>query len=148
MADDRILINATNETFWQITGYKPGQRLNMSIAADRQMAKTWLDIYAQIRGHRERATQTAQRTRNEVATPYILVIEHADGSLAPQAFQESGDLDVQFVWQLGQPETYTYLAAFDFSKRSDAPVIDQFALSVRKQQQRQQQAATSGWRRW
>lgn len=131
MADDRILINATNETFWQITGYKPGKRLNMSIAADRQMAKTWLDIYAQIRGRRERATSTAQRTLNETVSPYVLVIEQHDGSLMPQAFAHRGNLDVQYAWVLDQPERYTYLAAFDFTQRRDAPIYDQFALNQR-----------------
>lgn len=139
MAEDRVLIDATNETFWQITNYKRGQKLDMSNAQDRVMAKTWLDIFGQIRGHRDRATAVAQRTQNETATPYVLVVEHRDGSFNPQAFANRNNLDEQYSWVLGQPDSYTYVAAFDFKQRRDAPLYDQFALSVRRR------AATSGW---
>lgn len=139
MAEDRVLIDATNETFWEITKYKPGKRLDMSNARDHEMAKTWLDIFRQIRGHRDRATAAAQRTLNETTTPYVLVVEHSDGSLSPQALPARNNLDEQYTWILGQPENYTYVAAFDFTRRHDAPIYDQFALSVRKR------AATSGW---
>jgi hypothetical protein len=138
MADDRALIRATDQVFWQITQYKPGQRLDMSIPQDRAMAKNWLDIYHQVRGHRDRATATAQRTLNETASPYVLVVERRDGSLQPQAFPGRNNLDAQYAWVIDQPEAYTYLAAFDFSQRRDVPLYEQFALMVR------QQVATSG----
>ncbi len=136
---DRVLIDTTNETFWQITRYKPGQRLDMSDPQDRVMSKRWLDIYAQIRGHRDRATSLARRVLNETVTPYILVIEKRDGTLTHQKFERRGNLEVQYFWILDQPERYTYLALFDFTKNRDAPIMDQFALSKR------QQMATSGW---
>lgn len=130
---DRALISATNETFWKITRYKPGQRLDMTDRRDRAMSKTWLDIYAQVKGHRDRATSLAQRTLNETVTPYILVVEQRDGSLRPQVFQGRGNLDVQYTWLLDQPQLYTYLAAFDFTQKRDAPLYDQFALTRRSQ---------------
>lgn len=139
MADDRILIDATNATFWQLTNYKPGKRLDMSIADDRKMAKIWIDIYREIRGHQDRATQVALRTQAETHAPYILVVERRDGSISPQAIRDRGDLDVQYTWQLSQPEIYTYVAAYDLARRNDAPLYHQFALAVR-----QQQAATGG----
>jgi len=142
MADDRVLINATNATFWEITKYKPGQKLDMSDPKDRAMAKIWMDVYAQIRGRRERATQLAQQALNETVTPYILVIEQRDGSLTHREFERRSNLDVQYSWLLDQPEYYTYLAMFDFTQNRDAPILDQFALSKR------QELATSGWYGW
>lgn len=139
---DRVLVNATNAAFWQITGYKPGQQLDMSDRRDRAMSKTWLDLYEQIRARRSRATELAQRVLNETVTPYILVIEQHDGSLTHRTFERRGNLDVQYNWLLDQPELYTYLALFDFTQNRDAPVFDQFAISKR------QQAATSGWYGW
>lgn len=140
MADDRVLINATNATFWEITKYKPGQKLDMSDPKDRAMAKIWMDVYAQIRGRRERATQLAQQVLNE--TPYILVVEKRDGSLTHQEFPGRVNLDVQYSWLIDQPEYYTYVAMFDFTKDRDVLIQDQFALSKR------QQLATSGWYGW
>lgn len=143
MADDRVLIDATNEAFWQITRYKTGQRLDMSVPQDRAMAKSWLDIYRELRGHRERATSAALRTLNETVAPHVLVVERKNGELLPHAFPGLNQLEVQYAWILDQPEDYAYIAAFDFTRRRDAPIYDQFALSVRKRQ-----AATSGWYGW
>jgi len=135
---DNVLVRAANATFWRITRYKPGQKLDMSDQRDRAMSKTWLDIYAQVKGHRDRATSRAQRTLNETVTPYVLVTERRDGSLTSQAFPHRGNLDVQYSWTLDQPEAYTYLAMFDFTKNRDAPIFDQFSLRRRSQ-------AISGW---
>lgn len=141
MADDRVLINATNATFWAITQYKPGQRLDMSDPKDREMAKVWMDVYGQIRSRRDRATSLAR----QAVSPYILVIEKRDGTLTHQEFERRANLDVQYTWLVDQPEYYTYLAMFDFTKNRVAPIIDQFALSKRQQIQ---QMATSGWYGW
>ena len=139
---DRVLINATNEAFWQITRHKPGQQLNMSDPQDRAMSKTWLDIYAKIKGYRDRATSLAQRILNETVTPYVLIIEQRNGTLTHRTFERRSNLDVQYAWLLDQPDYYTYVAMFDFTKNRDAPILDQFALSKR------QQMATSGWYGW
>jgi hypothetical protein len=140
---DRVLINATNEAFWQHTRHKPGQQLDMSDPRDRAMSKTWLSFYEQIRGRRDRATSVARRTLNETVTPYILVTERRrDGSLIPQTFSTRGNLDVQYSWVVDQPEDYTYVAMFDFTKNRDAPIFDQFAISKR------QQIAASGQYGW
>ena len=139
-AADGVLISATNETFWQLTQYKRGQKLDMSDPQDRAMSKTWLDIYAQIKGHRERATSLATRVLNETVTPYVLVIEQGNGSLTHRTFERRSNLDVQYNWLVDQPEYYTYLAMFDFTQNRDAPIRDQFAMS-----KRQQRLATSGW---
>ena len=142
MADDRVQIDATNEAFWQITRYKPGQRLDMSVPKDRAMAKSWLDIYRDLRARRDRATTAAQRTLNETVTPYVLVLERKDGTQQPQAFPSRNQLDAQYTWIVDQPEGYAYVAMFDFTKRRDAPLYDQFALTVRRRE------ATSGWYGW
>jgi hypothetical protein len=47
-APDRRLIDATNDRFWQTTNYKPGQKLDMSIAEDRKMAKVWMKIFHEL----------------------------------------------------------------------------------------------------
>ena len=138
VADD-VLTHATNETFWKLTRYKPGQKLDMSNSQDRAMSKTWLDIYAQIKGRRDRATNLAKRILNETVTPYILIIEQRNGSLTHQVFPRWTNLDVQYSWLLDQPDYYTYIAAFDFTKNRDAPLYDQFALM------RRSQVASSGW---
>jgi len=143
MAEDQVLIRTTNQVFWEITKYKLGRRLDMSVPDDRRMAKTWMDVYRQVQGHRDRATQAAQRTQRETTAPYVLVVERRDGSVNPQGFQNRGELDVQYVWLLNQPEQYTYLAAFDFTQRRDAPLYDQFAIAARSRA-----TATSGCYRW
>lgn len=137
-----VLINATNETFWKLTRHKPGQKLDMSDPRDRAMSKKWLEIYAQIQGHRDRATTLAQRALNETVTPHILVIERRDGTLTHQKFSRRSNLDVQYSWLLDQPDYYTYVAMFDFTVNRNAPISDQFALS------KQQEMATSGWYGW
>lgn len=139
VATDHVLTNATNATFWQITRYKPGQKLDMSDPQDRSMAKRWMDIYKQVRSHRDRATSLAKRLLNELVTPYILVIEQRIGSLTHRTFERPGNLAAQYSWLLDQPEKYTYLAMFDFTQNRAAPIRDQFSLSKR------QQMATSGW---
>lgn len=135
---DRALIDATNRVFWEITKHKPGQRLDMSDPRDRAMSKTWMDIYGQVRGHRDRAVQLARRTHKETGSTYVLVIENRDGSLIHQEFPDRNHLDVMYTWLRDEPEDYTYLAMFDF-KQHDFLQEDQFALSKR------QQAAASGW---
>lgn len=142
-AADGVLISATNETFWQLTQYKRGQKLDMSDPQDRAMSKTWLDIYAQIKGHRERATNLAKRVLNETVTPYILVVERSNGSLDHQTFERRANLDVQYTWLLDQPDYYTYAAMFDFTQNRNAPIADQFALAKRTFD-----ARTSGWYGW
>jgi hypothetical protein len=137
-ATDRVLIDATNQVFWEITKHKPGQRLDMSDPRDRAMSKTWMDIHRQVRGHRDRATQLALRALNETGTPYVLVVEQRDGSLVHQEFPSQSHLDVMYTWRLDQPD-YTYLVMFDLTRDRGAPIHDTFALS------RRQQAAASGW---
>lgn len=55
MADPapRSLVVETNERFWNLTGYKRGQRLSRSDPADVRMMPVWMDIYRQV--VRERA---------------------------------------------------------------------------------------------
>ena len=139
---DRVLINAANETFWQITRYKPGQQLDMTDPRDRAMSKTWLEIYGQILGHRTAATDLATRVFSEAAAPYVIVVEKRDGTLTHLKLESRGNLDVQYSWLVDQPEYYTYIAMFDFTSNRDAPILDQFALSKR------QQTAASGWHGW
>lgn len=139
---DGVLINATNQAFWQLTGHKRGQKLDMSDPRDRAMSKTWLDLYAQVRARRTRATDFAHQVVNETVTPYVLVIEQPDGKLVHQTFERRGNLDVQYNWVVDQPQYYAYLAMFDFTQKRDAPIFDQFAISKR------QQMAASGWYGW
>jgi len=130
---DRVLTNTTNATFWAITKYKPGQHLDMHDPKDREMSKIWLQIYEDIKRRRQRATDLAQRALNETVTPYVLVIERRDGSLVHQEFPHRYNLDTQYSWLLDQPDRYTYIAAFDFTKNRGAPLYDQFALMRRSQ---------------
>jgi hypothetical protein len=135
----RVLIDATNAVFWQLTGYKPGQRLDMSDPRDREMSKKWLDVYKQIEARRAGATSLAQRAFSETATPYILIVENRDGSLMHQEFPRRGNLDVQYMWLVNEPDLYSYVAMFDFTQHRGAPIVDQFALLKRAQR-----VATSG----
>lgn len=139
MPIDRVLIDATNEAFWQITDYKRGQRLNMSIPQDREMAQVWLDIYRQIITHRDRAAEAARQIANERGLPYVVVAERRDGSLQSNVFENRSSLEVQYFWARDQPDLYTYLAAFDFTTNPSDPIYHQFALLQR------QRAAVSGW---
>lgn len=139
---DRVLVDATNQAFWQLTKHKPGQKLDMSDQKDREMSQTWLDIYGQVKGHRDRATSAALRTHNERGAPYVLVVEQRDRTLHPQTFERRANLDVQYAWLIDQPAYYTYAALFDFTQKGDAPITDQFSIS------RQPQIATSGWYAW
>ena len=43
-----ILYKETNARFWNRTGYKPGQKLDMTDSQDRKMSKTWMDILRQV----------------------------------------------------------------------------------------------------
>lgn len=129
---DRSLVDATNRVFWEITKHKPGQRLDMSDSRDRAMSKRWMEIYAQVRGHRDRATQLARSVLKKTGSPYVLVVEQRDGKLVHQTFPSRNHLDVMYLWYQDQPEDYTYLATFDFTK-FDVLQEDEFALSRRKQ---------------
>ena len=111
----------------------------MSIPQDRAMAKRWMDIYGQIKGHRDRATQAAQRIANERRIPYVVVTERRDGTLLSNVFENRAGLEVQYFWAREQPDYYTYLAAFDFTANPSGPLYHQFALLQR------QRTATSGW---
>lgn len=135
----RVLVDTANQVFWELTQHKPGQRLDMSDARDRAMSKRWLDIYGQVRGHRDRATQLARHVFNEAGRPYILVVERRDGSLVHQELPDRSRLEVMYEWRLDQPEDYTYLAMFDFTQNRDVPIYDQFALSKRRP------TVASGW---
>lgn len=137
---DRVLVRATNAAFWQLTKHKPGQKLDMSDPRDRAMSKTWLDLYAQIKARRDRATTVAQQTVNAAVTPYVLVVERANNTVRPQTFERRTNLDVQYQWMLAQVDDYAYLAMFDFTQRRDAPVADEFSISLRPSA-----TATSGW---
>ena len=146
MASDRVLIDATNETFWQLTGYKRGQRLDMSIPQDIEMAKTWRDIYRQIAEHRTHATQAAQSLFAERRIPYIVVVEKRNpdqrfGNLHTTVYETRNAMNAQYQWALVQPDFYTYLAAFDFNVDMNAPVADQFAVIHRLRSG----IVTSGW---
>jgi hypothetical protein len=138
---DRTLVDAANQVFWQITGHKPGQRLDMSDPQDRALSKTWMDVYGQVRGHRDRAAQIARRARDQTGNPYVLVVEGRDGSLTHQEFPSRNHLDVMYTWRHDQPEDYTYLAMFDVARDGTAPIRDAFSLSER------QRATASGWYR-
>ena len=138
-AVDGVLVRATNEAFWQKTDYKRGQPLDMSIKRDRELSKTWLDLYQQNKARRDRATSVAQRMLNETVNPYVLVIEARDGTLQPQTFPQRTNLDVQYTWLVDQPEFYAYVAMFDFTQRKDRPLFEQFALTKREQ------TPVSGW---
>lgn len=127
----RVLVDTANQVFWQITQHKPGQRLDMADPRDRAMSKTWLDIYGQVRGHRDRAAQLARRVFHEAGRPYVLVAERRDGSLTHQELPDRSRLEVMYEWRLDQPTDYTYLAMFDFTQNRDVPINDQFALSKR-----------------
>lgn len=43
-----IFVHETNQRFWTQTGYKPGQKLDMSIPKDREMSKVWMSIFQQV----------------------------------------------------------------------------------------------------
>jgi hypothetical protein len=137
---DPVLTDTTNAAFWTITKYKPGRNLDMSDPKDREMSKTWIQIYEDVKRHKQRATNLAQRALNETVTPHILVVERRDGSLTYQVFPRRSNLDVQYSWILDQPDRYTYIAAFDFTKNREAPLYDQFALMRRSQ--------IAGWYGW
>lgn len=139
MADDRILINETNRRFWDSTGYKRGQRLDMSNPTDRQMAQTWLAIYQQLQQFRSRVISLAREQRT---SPYVLALGLADNRIISKSYPDRGSLDADFSYALGQAVhgNFNYVAAFDFAKSPNAPVFDHFVPIAS-----QQPANVSGW---
>ena len=117
----------TNTRFWKRTKYKPGSKLNMSIAKDREMAKVWLRLFHELQNHRGRARTYARRVVDETITPYVLTIEKHDGSMEHQEFERRSNLEVQYMWLLGQPDMYKYAAAFDFTQRENPVIGEQFS---------------------
>jgi hypothetical protein len=148
---DRSLIDATNQTFWDITNYKRGQRLDMNDPQDRAMAERWRQIYAQVSEYRTNAWNRANQVLEESmkpgmqVQPYVLVIiddsPGATGQVIAQTFPRRANLDVQYQFDTDQVDKYTYAAAFDFTQKTDGPVADTFAIVRRKQQM-----PVSGWR--
>ena len=43
-----VLTKETNVRFWNRTHYKPGQKLDMSIAEDRKQSKIWMEIFGEV----------------------------------------------------------------------------------------------------
>ena len=129
--DDQIsLYQETNRRFWEQTGYKPGQKLDMSDPNDREMAKIWMDVLGAVRGYRERATVFARKLSAEMRLPYVFAAVKPDGAAHGTAFDSRNKLDVQYEWAIDQPELYEYVAAFDFAV-SRAPLRDQFSSARR-----------------
>jgi len=147
---DRSLIDATNQTFWAITNYKPGQRLNMADPQDRQMAQRWNQIYAQVSEYRTRAWNRANQVLEESmkpgmeVQPYVLVLiddsPGGTGQVLAQTFPRRANLDVQYQWDIDQVDKYTYASMFDFTQKTDGPVADTFAIVRRRQMM-----PVSGW---
>lgn len=130
MVDDQInLTRETDTLFWDRTGHKPGQKLDMSDPKDRAMAKIWMRIYGEVRGHRDRATILARRIHGEIGAPYVFVVERPDGSLNHLPFQDRGQLDAQFNAAIDHPDQHPhrYVASFDFMTNPRGPVDDRFA---------------------
>ena len=148
---DRVLIDATNQIFWDITNYKPGQRLNPSAdPQDAVMAERWKEIFKQVLDYRTRALNRANQVLEEsmqpggTVQPYILVIiddnPGGTGQVLAQTFPRRANLDVMYEWDIDQVDKYTYAAAFDFTQKTDGPIADAFAVVKRRQM------TVSGWR--
>ena len=137
MADDRTLIDETNKRFWARTRYKPGQKLDTSVPRDRAMAKIWLEIYAEVKGLRDRSERLALSIYEravlepETRTPFIFVGEKPDGSVSHLEFKSSNELLAQFSWAARHPEQYLYAAGFDFAKQPSGPWLEHFEPSSR-----------------
>ena len=151
---DRVLIDATNQTFWDITNYKVGQRLNINDPQDAAMAERWKEIFKRVLDYRTRAWNSANQVLEEsmqsgrVVQPYVLVIiddspgspDRAPGQVIAQTFPRRTNLDVQYAWDIDQVDKYRYAAAFDFTQKTDGPIADAFSATRRRQM------AVSGWR--
>ena len=131
MADDRSLIDETNDRFWKRTHYKRGQKLDMSDELDRGMAKSWLRLYAEVRSHRDRATVEALHVYTATRTPYIFVGEQVeDGHLDHLTFTDSRKLDATYAAVLAQPGSYRYVAIFDLARNPHGPLHDRFLVKI------------------
>jgi len=49
MSDPAVLSQETNRRFWRTTRYKPGKKLDMSLAEDRAKSKDWLRINNEVK---------------------------------------------------------------------------------------------------
>lgn len=139
-ADETSLYRETNARFWDRSGYKPGQNLNMRDPKDRAQAKHWLRIYDEVRQHRARAMNLARSIYGETFTPSILIVEKPDGSVAHELFQQRPYLDAKYKWLLEQPDLYGYTAMFDFAEDARGPLADQFSAVVRQRAAAQEAA--------
>ena len=144
MASLANLVNETNGRFWTQTGHKTGRRLDMSDPTDRAMSKVWLSIYANVRGHRERALAEARRIYGETFTPHMLVFERPYGSRGQATFENRRALDAQYAWAVNQIDTYQYIAAFDFTQNTNGPIYDSFSPYAYEWETRHR-TAVSAW---
>jgi hypothetical protein len=115
VAEDRTLINETNERFWVRTHYKPGQRLDMHDPVDQQMARVWMQIYGQVKGYRDRTTKAAAAVHHQTHAPYVFVAETPQGYVAPASFPRREEAEAQYQAATAMPQQYTYIALFDFA---------------------------------
>lgn len=73
-----------------------------------------------IREHRARAAQVA----HAAGAPYVLVIEHPDGTLDHRAFATRAELEAEYAKIAELHGQYRYVAAFDVGASPTAPVVD------------------------
>ena len=136
MAEDRVLINETNRRFWQ-TGYKPGQRLDMSDPTDRRMAQVWLSIYHDLERFRQHVLNTA---RSQQRGPYVLALG-LDDRVISKTYPNRDALQEEFSYAVGQAQqgNFNYVAVFDFARSPQKALFDHFVPTA------VQPAAIAGW---
>ncbi len=79
-----------------------------------------------LNDHRGRATAIA----HQAGAPYVLVIEHPDGTIDPRAFASRAELDAAYAQLSEHHDQYAYLAAFDLAASPGGPTIDSAGITA------------------
>lgn len=140
--DQYVLYWETDRRFWKRTNYKRGKWLDMHDSNDRQMAKIWWSIFAEVRAIRDRATREAATASSKNRTAYVVVYQSDTGSWNAVPIKSSEQLPAAYQRGVDAPEMFSYVAMFDFGKNRRGPVDDHFASEAPP-------SRTAGWgHRW
>lgn len=88
MTDQTTISNETNKRFW-LTGYKPGQKLNMALAEDRDQSKKWLEINRQVKAE-------------DAAHALVLTPDHPPSDPAILVKETNARFWAQHHWKINQ----------------------------------------------
>jgi hypothetical protein len=70
----------------------------------------------------------AARLAHEAGAPFVLVIQHPDGTTDRQPFASRAELDAAYAQISDQHDQYKYVAAFDVASNPNVPIHDSVGI--------------------